>query len=53
MRKILGSETPHIGIFAESGVILLLSKLLMNTNDNIRIEAAWYVVICIVIIIFM
>ena len=41
MRKVLCSDYPHIELFADSGVVILLSNLLMSTNEDIRIEAAW------------
>lgn len=41
MRKVLSSDYPHIELFANSGIIVLLSNLLLSTNENIRMETAW------------
>lgn len=41
MRKVLSSDYPHIELFANSGIIVLLSNLLLSTNENICMETAW------------
>jgi hypothetical protein len=41
MRKVLSSDYPHIELFANSGIIVLLSNILVSTNENIRMETAW------------